>query len=115
MKKLFFVSLILVCLIACSPIRLDPGGPATEELTENADCYSEGVHPAAQSIADEYSEITDYYQIMIWFCNGAEFEDIMNALLTEEISDSDAEILLRRIAEGETWNDIWLALDIVEE
>jgi hypothetical protein len=63
---------------------------------------------------EEYSQITDYDEVMVWFCNGAEFEDILNALLTEEMTNIDTEEFLRRVAEGETWNDIWIDLDIVE-
>ena len=51
---------------------------------------------------------------MNWFCSGAEFEDILNALVTEELSEIDAENLLKSIADGNTWDDIWLELGITE-
>ena len=110
MKKLLLILLMLFILAACSPIVLN-----TDELIQDTDCYEEGIHPIALSIAEDYSDITDYDEVMIWFCNGAEFEDIMNALLTEEMAGSDAEDLLVRLADGETWNDIWIDLGVVEE
>ncbi len=102
--------MFLMFLFACSPIKL-----GSDELIQETDCYEDGIHPIAQSIADDFSEITDYNEVMVWFCNGAEFEDIMNALLTEEMSGAGAEETLRRLADGETWNDIWLDVGIVEE
>jgi hypothetical protein len=69
----------------------------------------------AVSIAEQYEEITSYDQIMTWFCNGALFEDILNALTTQELSGAQAEDLLLKISNGETWDQIWLELGITEE
>jgi uncharacterized lipoprotein NlpE involved in copper resistance len=107
MKKIFVLLLIVLILTGCSFIEFD-------NLDRTADCYEDGLHPAAQSIAEEYGHLTDYEEIMVWFCNGAEFEDILNALLTEEMTNINAEKLLHRVADGETWNDIWIDLEIVE-
>ena len=111
---MIFLLLILVFVAGCTQIDLDSSDTATEELIQDADCYEEGEHPAALSIAEEYQNLTDYEEVMVWFCNGAEFEDILNALLTEEMVGVNAEDILRRIAGEETWNEIWLDLGIVE-
>lgn len=76
-------------------------------------CY-EGEHPIAAGIAEDYAALTDYEEIMTWFCNGADFEDILNALLTEEMTGVEAKDLLVEIAQGKTWNDIWLELGVTE-
>jgi len=107
MKKISFLLFIVLLITGCSFIE-------SENLDRTTDCYKDGIHPAAQSIVEEYSQTTDYDEVMVWFCNGAEFEDILNALLTEEMTNIDAEEFLRRVADGEDWNDIWIDLDIVE-
>ncbi len=97
-------------------VTLDPVFPATpQQPTNDANCYPDGEHPIARSIADQYAEITSYEEIMLWFCNGALFEDILNALTTQELSGVDAEELLRMVAAGKTWDTIWLELDITEQ
>ena len=90
--------------------------PPTEEPLETLgpDCYGEETHPIAQSIADLYPDLTDYEEIMIWFCNGFEFEDILSALQTTEESDIPAEELLARFEHGQTWDEIWEELELVE-
>ena len=98
---------------------VDPTEETQEEdqevIIQSADCYEDGIHPVAQIIAEEYNEATDYDEVMVWFCNGAEFEDITSALFTEEMMSADPDELLRRLADGETWDDIWLDLGIVED
>jgi hypothetical protein len=83
--------------------------------TSGPDCYVDGEHPIALSIAEQYEQITSYNEVMTWFCNGAYFEDILNALMTEEIAEADAEELLHMLAAGKTWNEIWLELGITEQ
>jgi hypothetical protein len=122
-------------LAACGATPPPETGPAVEEATsapaeqtqpENSPegntpaatnaptCYPEGDHPIAVSMAAQYSAITDYAEIMGWFCAGAEFEDILNALVTEELVGADPEALLVRIASGASWDQLWLELGITE-
>jgi hypothetical protein len=92
-----------------------PTPPLEQPLeTLGPDCYGEEIHPIGQSIADLYPEQTDYEQVMVWFCNGFEFEDIMTALQTAEGSDFSAEELLAKFEHGQTWDEIWAELGIVE-
>jgi hypothetical protein len=82
---------------------------------EVAECLTSEEHPIAVSIAEEYAQFTDYGEIIGWFCDGALFEDILNALITEELSGVDAENVLLMVAEGQSWDEIWLELGITEE
>ena len=82
-------------------------------VTLEAECPGEGTNTIGQGIADEY-EFTSYDEVMTWFCNGAEFEDILVALQTEELSDTPAEDMLVMVAEGFTWEDIWMVVDLIE-
>ena len=115
MKKTLFILLFVVLISGCDGLDLTPEADATEELIQDADCYENGLHPTANSIVSNYSDLTDYNEVMIWFCNGADFEDILIALLTEEITSIEAEGFLRRISGGEAWIDIWYDLGIVDE
>jgi hypothetical protein len=100
---------------------LDTGGFSNEtssdesNLSKEVECYPDGIHPIGKSIAEQFDEITTYKEVMNWFCNGAEFVDILNALLTQELIDIEAEIFLIKIAGGSTWDEIWLELGITEQ
>lgn len=82
-----------------------------KEETDGSGCYEEGIHPIAASIVEKYPE-TDYEQVMTWFCKGAEFEDILLALLTARLSERKPEAMLESIADGQTWEEIWQELDL---
>jgi alkylation response protein AidB-like acyl-CoA dehydrogenase len=51
---------------------------------------------------------------MTWFCSGAEFEDILVALQTEDQTGTPAEEMLVMLAEGFTWEEIWLVIGLTE-
>ena len=90
----------------------EPGEPLP--LNE-PDCFQDGDHPIGMSIAEQFTEITTYEEVMTWFCNGAVFEDILNALATEELTSVDAADSLKLIAAGMTWDEVWLELGLTEE
>lgn len=85
--------------------------PPAETVTSN--CLGDDISPIGQSIADDY-ESASYEQIMIWFCNGAEFEDILVALETEVQSDTAADDMLRMLADGFTWEEIWQLVGLTD-
>jgi hypothetical protein len=95
-----------------SPISVPTNTPIP---TSGPDCIQDDPHPIALSIAEQYNEITTYEQVMTWYCNGALFEDILNALSTQELSGADAGDLLLQISNGKSWNQIWLELGITEK
>ena len=69
--------------------------------------------PVGQSIADDF-DTASYEQVMIWFCNGAEFEDILVALETETQTDTSVGEMLQMLADGFTWDDIWLVTGLID-
>ena len=97
------------------PIVVETTIPGKTEVvgTHEAECPGEKTNTIGQGIADEY-EFTSYDEVMAWFCNGAEFEDILVALQTEELSNIHAEEMLVMVAEGFTWEDIWLIVGLTE-
>lgn len=77
------------------------------------DCLGDEISPIGQSIADTYQSAS-YEQVMTWFCNGAEFEDILVALETESLSDTPADEMLQMLADDFTWDDIWLFIGLTD-
>ena len=80
--------------------------PTAQVETVEPDCLGGEISPIGQSIADDY-ESTSYEQVMTWFCDGAEFEDILVALETEAQTDASADEMLKMLADGFTWEEIW--------
>lgn len=131
MKRQSIIVLLAVAflLTACAP----PAAPAlsnpeavpdmpaveAEEAAEIApelvstDCLNGEISPVGQSIAADYDHIS-YEQIITWFCNGAEFEDILTALETETLVEASAEEMLLMLANGSSWNEIWQQLGLTD-
>lgn len=86
------------------PEPAQDAAPVVETAPPN--CLGDEISPIGQSIADEY-ESASYEQVMTWFCNGAEFEDILTALETESQTGTPAEEMLLMLADGFTWEEIW--------
>ena len=83
------------------------------EATSGPDCLGSEISQIGQGIADSY-ENASYEEVMTWFCNGAEFEDITLALQSAGQSDASAEEMLVMLADGFFWDEIWQLLDITE-
>jgi hypothetical protein len=81
--------------------------------TADPTCLGDQVHPIGNAIADGY-ETVSYDQVMTWFCNGAEFEDILVALETELQTDTSADDMLQMLGAGFSWNDIWLTTGLTD-
>ena len=129
MKKRHLVLFVILMLVAaCSSntqqtpaVELD--APATLAVNEQEalppvetatpNCLGDEISPIGQSIADEY-ETASYDQVMTWFCNGAEFEDILVALETETQIDTSANEMIQMLADGFTWDEIWLITGFVD-
>ena len=88
-----------------------PATPLVE--TAGPNCLGGEINPIGQSIAEEY-DAASYEQVMTWFCNGAEFEDILVALETETQVDTSAEEMLQMLADGFTWDEIWLLVGLTD-
>ena len=93
---------------------LPPIVPTTlPDGTDVTNCLGNEISPIGRSIADDYDSAT-YEQVMTWFCNGAEFEDILVALETEEQTDVSAEEMLKMLADGFTWDEIWQIIGLTD-
>lgn len=93
--------------------------PTTESATQavatsGAECASADAMKLGQSIADDFV-FTNAEEVLTWFCAGAEFEDILVALQTEELSGVPAEEMLAMLAEGLSWDDIWKTIGLTTE
>jgi hypothetical protein len=86
------------------PVPAQDATPMVE--TASPDCLGGEVSPIGQSIAEDY-DFTNYEEVITWFCNGAEFEDILVALETESQTGTPAEEMLQMLADGFTWDEIW--------
>ena len=105
------------------PTSTIDAGQVTQELSQpeetqpveipEAECPGEAFNNIGQGIADEY-EFASYEEVMTWFCSGAEFEDILVALQTEDQTGTPAEEMLVMLAEGFTWEEIWLVIGLTE-
>ena len=122
------VFMALMLITACNAqqnpaVELDR--PATLAVNESSqgtllavttaapNCLGDEISPIGQSIADDY-ESSSYDQVMIWFCNGAEFKDILVALETESQTDTLAVEMLQMLADGFTWEEIWVVAGLVD-
>lgn len=94
-----------------SPQPVQETAPQVETLPPN--CLGDEVSPIGQSIAEEYESVS-YEQVMLWFCNGAEFEDILVALESESQTDTPAEDMLQMLADGFSWEEIWQTIGLSE-
>ena len=117
--RIAWVILLIATLTACQAGAL----PASEtalveetvpaELLEPGKCLGDTEQSVAESIAETFE--VSYDQVMVWFCNGAEYEDILLALQTADSLDVSADELLKMRAAGLTWEDIWTTSGWVEK
>jgi len=126
MKKYVLISLLLLLLAACLP-RIDtPNIEIHEQIiietveadikldTASPECLSSEMSVIGKNIAGQFKD-TSFEQIMTWFCNGAEFEDILIALQTEKVTDQPAHGLLEMLVAGLTWDEIWQTIGYIND
>jgi len=75
------------------------------------DCPSSAPYELGAAIARDY-DFTSPEQVMTWFCDGAEFEDILVALETAKQTGASAEEMLIMLAAGLTWEEIWIEVGL---
>ena len=125
--SIIFFSLLF--LVSCTNENLNPKedhisdqdntsqSAETEKINENSDvlqdCPGTEINTIGKGIADSYENI-NYQEVMVWFCNGSEFEDIFLALQTAEQTSTEAEELLVMLVDGFTWEEIWLVVGLIE-
>lgn len=121
------VAWVLLWLSACggSQSPLSPVAPTADQSLQagesqpaetapagnTANCTEENPHPIGQSIAETYG--VSYEQVMIWFCEGYSFDNILIALETSEAVDVPAGTLLEMLLEKD-WDEIWAEVGFIE-
>ncbi len=95
--------------MAPTQVQTEPSLGATAPPT----CLGDEISSIGQAIADEYESVS-YEQVITWFCNGAEFEDIIVALETESQTDTPAEEMLQMLADDFSWDEIWQMVGLTE-
>ena len=131
---LFIAVALMVAGCAGQPAQTSTSAPATDPVVPEAasseeiaaeeaapaetaaeagtvDCPGDEINPIGESIAADYTFVT-YDQVMTWFCDGAEFEDILVALETQDVTGEPAEDMLQMLVDGLTWDDIWLLVGL---
>lgn len=96
-----------------TPLSLSAAPPA-ESTPEPSDCAAADIRQMANSIAEDYP-FSSGEEVIGWFCNGAEFEDILLALETEDLTGTPAEEMLEMLAEGLSWEEIWQVIGLTGE
>lgn len=94
------------------PLLEDDDGSLDREGNQPSTCYGPERHKIGWSIADTFE--VPYEQVMTWFCQGSEFEDILLALQTGRSVAISIQELLEKRASGQQWDDIWDELGLVE-
>jgi hypothetical protein len=87
--------------------------PTDSAVISDTVCQDGDRNPIGESIAQDYDFAT-YEQVMVWFCDGAEFEDILLALETEADTGALADESLQMLAAGFSWEEIWLVVGLNE-
>ena len=118
-KLIFYLGIffLLICTVGCQSNSLNASNnlskpeeisedESTEELVENPDtnCSAINPHPVAEGMTETF-EIT-YDEVMILYCDGYAFSDILLALETSELVDQSPEALLARLR-TRSWQEIW--------
>jgi hypothetical protein len=82
-----------------------------DDAAADESCVGVDPHPVAEKLADEFGE--DLETIMVWFCDGFGFGEIMLALrIVDEVGGTTVEDLLARKEAGEGWGQIMRDLDL---
>ena len=84
-----------------------PEGTTEEDAALPTNCASPEANALGASTAADYPTLATPEQVMGWFCDGAEFEDILTALETADQTGTLAEEMLQMLAAGMTWEEIW--------
>lgn len=118
MKKIILITALTIIMAfgsACSTL-FQNGVEPIDALQENApdgrdssgksdiDCSTQNPHPLAKGITEDF-EIT-YNEVMILYCDGNAFSDILLALETAELVDESPAALLARLR-TRSWEEIW--------
>ena len=129
-RQISFILLIAVFLPSCTSsvtIPTETVVPASSGVlppvasaenipleTPVTNCADEQVNRLGESITSSY-DFTSPQEVMTWFCSGADLEDILVALETEELVGTPAEDLLQMRADGLSWDEIWQVTGLFDQ
>jgi hypothetical protein len=103
-------------IVAGDPVPTATLSPPDQNISEmeveRPYCNSEEINPIGESIAIAYQ--TTYEEVMGFYCDGHEFDQILLALETREQSEITAESILLMRDEGLSWTQIWKELGIID-
>jgi len=123
-KMVLLVALVLSlgisgCQEGLKSIRFDSTKAAQESAAvesnqgtsegEDKSCPTPDPHPIAGNIAEKYQR--DYQEIIDWYCQGYEFEDILLALQTHRLTDKEVSVTLNMTG-NMSWKEIWDQYDL---
>lgn len=84
----------------------------TEVSATMTACLQQEQQEIAMGIASQFE--VEYDQVMTWFCTGHSYEDILLALESSQGTDYSVDDLLAMIDQGNTWDQIWEQIGLVE-
>jgi hypothetical protein len=126
MKKYKLLFPFIFLLAACFPMFETPDIEVQKQIvtepvemgmdsdTDNLECLNSEMSVLGKNIASQFEDVS-FEQIMAWFCNGAEFEDILIALQTEKVTGQPAQGLLEMLVTDLTWDEIWQSIGYIDE
>lgn len=107
MTRIPYSKLLLVGLLVVFSLFLSH----CSEIPER--CYETDPHPIGTKIAENYD--VEYARVMIWYCEGSAFDDIILALETHDlVPDVETETLLEMRASDQTWDHIWQEIGLTD-
>ena len=125
MKKYCVLLPFIMILSACNAIIDNSDTPIQEptalrsveseaELDSiDSECLNSEMRVMGENISQQFDFVTDD-QVMTWFCNGAEFEDILTALQTEKVTGQSTQELLEMLVNDLSWDEIWQSIGFLE-
>jgi hypothetical protein len=76
------------------------------------DCSDSAAELMAGSIAGSFE--TSYEQVILWYCTGFTFDDILLALQTTAEIDISPVDLLAKLKQGQAWDEIWTEIGLLK-
>lgn len=85
-------------------------------LSVNDQAPTECLDPASQAMGSSIAASfeTPFETVMLWYCSGYAFEDILLALQTAAQVDTPAGELLVKLGQGLSWEEIWTEIGLLK-
>jgi hypothetical protein len=85
-------------------------------LSANDQAPTECLDPASQAMSSSIAASfeTPFETVMLWYCSGYAFEDILLALQTAAQVETPAGELLVKLGQGLSWEEIWIEIGLLK-